>query len=332
MNSCNLTNIDGSPKPSSEEHGTYSHAQKMRAAMTYMFGRLQGLSNMPWHESDAGGGIMVGNPSISVEVSSFMCSLCRRKVKAGKVANSARATTTDGLLKLYHHNHLPQNWTIRAYQPGEHGSLDCWGGGCARRLLQAAYTLAFICMLHFDEVLKIQAHDLQVMGDQVILHLPFRKTHQSGEIKPFHLWVLPPHEAHICPVRALSAWLRESDIKSGYIFRKISSGDRIAEADAPMSSEQFLELFHNNLLDIGIGPVPYGTHSFQRGGCQYLHIKRCWPLRKICDWSAEFFNLTIVKYLISSNDDPVEPCQHFFNPDRPPAVKCPHCGRCCPCG
>jgi len=48
--------------------------------MTYAFGRLNGLGGMPWHESDAGGGIMVGNPSISVEVSSFMCSLCRRKV------------------------------------------------------------------------------------------------------------------------------------------------------------------------------------------------------------------------------------------------------------
>jgi len=48
--------------------------------MTYAFGRLNGLGNMPWHESDAGGGIMVGNPSISIEVSSFMCSLRRRKV------------------------------------------------------------------------------------------------------------------------------------------------------------------------------------------------------------------------------------------------------------
>jgi hypothetical protein len=52
----------------------------MRASMTFAFGRLNSLGNMPWHESDAGGGTMFGNPSISVEVSSFMCSLRRRKV------------------------------------------------------------------------------------------------------------------------------------------------------------------------------------------------------------------------------------------------------------
>jgi len=92
-------------------------------------------------------------------------------------------------------------------------------------------------MLRFDEVLKIQAHDLHVCEEgEVVLHLPFRKTHQNGDIKPFHLWALPSHEAHICPVRALAAWLHVSRITSGYLFRKIASGDRIAEANSPMVS------------------------------------------------------------------------------------------------
>src|ERR1700709_1584552 len=78
--SCGSLNVDGTKKPFNQERGTYGHAQKMRASMTYAFGKLNGLGNMPWHESDAGGGIMFGNPSISVEVSSFMCSLRRRKV------------------------------------------------------------------------------------------------------------------------------------------------------------------------------------------------------------------------------------------------------------
>ncbi|KAJ8581892.1 DNA breaking-rejoining enzyme [Rhizopogon salebrosus TDB-379] len=302
---------------------------------------------MPWHESDAGGGIMFGNPSISVEVSSFMCSLHRRKVQAGEVANSARAITPEILLRLYHHNHLPQNWTVQPYQPGSRklpvagggsswgeSSLVYWGGGQACRLLQAAYTVAFLCMLHFDEVLKIQAHDLRTYEDGFALRLPFRKTHQNGEIKPFYLWVLPEDEAHLCPIRAIAAWVHESRIDSGYIFRKIYSGDQIAEANIPMSSEQFLELFRNNLLDINIDPAPYGTHSFHRGGCQYFHIKRRWPLRKICQWggwSAEFTNMTIVKYLISSNDDPAEAREDFFNPDLRPTVKCPQCGRGCAC-
>ncbi|KAG1816275.1 DNA breaking-rejoining enzyme [Suillus variegatus] len=261
---CDSINLDGMQKPLSEERGTYGHAQKMHASMTYMFGRLQGLGNMWWHESDVGGGVMVGNPSISTEVSSFMCSL-------------------------------------RHHKPGECLNSHRWGGSLAQRLLKATYTIAFVYMLHFNEVLKIQAHDFGVFEKGVTLHLPFHKTHQNGDIKPFHLWAFPPHKAHIFPVRALSAWLSKSRIKSGYVFRKIASGDRMAEANTPM----------------------------------YLHVERHWALRKICEWggwSAEFLNLTIVKYLISSNDDPVELREHFFNPDRPPTVKCPHCGRCCPCG
>ncbi|KAF9232476.1 hypothetical protein BU15DRAFT_31114, partial [Melanogaster broomeanus] len=55
---------------------------------------------------------------------------------------------------------------------------DDWGGGRARRLLQAAYTIAFLCLLRFDEVLKIQMHDISFFEDGMILTLPFRKTHQ----------------------------------------------------------------------------------------------------------------------------------------------------------
>ncbi|KAG1902423.1 uncharacterized protein F5891DRAFT_949054 [Suillus fuscotomentosus] len=101
------------------------------------------------------------------------------------------------LLKLYHYNHCPENWTIRAYQPGERvrgssgNDLSRWGGGHVRRLLSAAYTVAFICMLRFDEVLKIQVHDLRVHDTQVALHLPFRKTHQNGST-----YVTPPSAAN----------------------------------------------------------------------------------------------------------------------------------------
>ena len=67
------------------------------------------------------------------------------------------------------------------------------------------------------------------------------------------------------------------------------------------TSEYFLELFRNNLLDVGIDPVPYGTHSFRRGGVQWMSVGLRWPLRRICEWggwSSEFSHMTIVKYLI----------------------------------
>lgn len=58
---------------------------------------------------------------------------------------------------MYHFNHRPENWTIKDYAPGKRASKksESWGGGRARRLMSAAYTIAFLCLLRFDEVLKI---------------------------------------------------------------------------------------------------------------------------------------------------------------------------------
>ncbi|KAF9526293.1 hypothetical protein CPB83DRAFT_770642 [Crepidotus variabilis] len=153
-------------------------------------------------------------------------------------------------------------------------------------------------------------------------------------IKPFYLHALQDEEAHICPVRAMSEWIEASKITKGYLFRKMASGDRPSQNDSPMTSEQFLEMFRNNLLDINIDPIPYGTHSFRRGGCQYLASQRRWLLRDICEWggwSTDFSNLTIVRYLISWNDVPTKRREDFFDPHRRPVIFCYQCGRSCPC-
>jgi hypothetical protein len=78
---------------------------------------------------------------------------------------------------------------MRDYQPGKRAekSTANWGGGRARRLLLAAYTIAFMCLLRVDEVLKIQVHDIQFSGedepDRISISLPFRKTHQCGGLR-----------------------------------------------------------------------------------------------------------------------------------------------------
>jgi hypothetical protein len=95
-----------------------------------------------------------------------------------------------------------------------------------------------------------------------------------------------------------------------------------------------MEHFRNNLLDVGEDPTPYGTHSFRRGGCQYLSSERRWPIRILCDWggwSMEFDNLTIVRYLMSWNDDPTRRREDFMDPEKQMGVECGYCGRTCNC-
>jgi hypothetical protein len=88
---------------------------------------------------------------------------------------------------MYQFNTEPENWDIKDYVPGtrhkDEMAKNEWGGGRARRLLTLAYNLAFTCLLRFDEVLKIQVHDITVLPDNCLeVRLPFRKTSQFGGV------------------------------------------------------------------------------------------------------------------------------------------------------
>lgn len=84
--------------------------------------------------------------------------------------------------KIYDFNHQDHIWKIKDYAPGTRkANVHEWGGGRVRRLLFAAYTIAFLCLLRFDEVLKIQAHYIIIISETCIeISLPFRKTSQFG--------------------------------------------------------------------------------------------------------------------------------------------------------
>jgi hypothetical protein len=117
-------------------------------------------------------------------------------------------------------------------------------------MIQCVYTIAFLCLLRFDEVLKIQAHHLEVIDKgrgEIKLTLPFRKTHKYGgtshltqvgandkiEIKPFHLFH-NSKERHLDPTHSILCWIHESRITEGYLFRRISADDRLTAEDKPL--------------------------------------------------------------------------------------------------
>ena len=92
------------------------------------------------------------------------------------------------LKKIYNFNHQPEHWDLKPvgfYRKRKGKNINTWGGGRARRLLQAAYVLSFLCLLRIDEVLKIEMHHIEFISDAKIkLTLPFRKTHQFGRKLP----------------------------------------------------------------------------------------------------------------------------------------------------
>lgn len=71
-----------------------------------------------------------------------------------------------------------------------------WGGARLRTMLQCIYTIAFLCLLRFDEVLRIQLKDIEVIDKlkgHFKLTLPFRKTHQYGGSVLSSMHILIPY-------------------------------------------------------------------------------------------------------------------------------------------
>ncbi|KAL6305560.1 hypothetical protein BKA93DRAFT_749085 [Sparassis latifolia] len=289
----------GKMKDPSINRLTYVSAQKMRAAISQKFGHDYGLGTQPWTENPLSPGKFVGNPSLSVTVSQYM-------VRAGLTI------TKDADPKC------------GSKQKRAQSRPEGWAGKSVRVMLQLLYMMAMLCLLCFDEALRISWGDVHFKRlenglTRVCLELPFCKTHQNGDnhcgwrltngtgIAPF--WLYPDTEKPwICPVRMFASWwsivCESASTPQGYIFhKKIGKSNFSVDPECGMSAESFLKCFCNNLLDIGVDPRPYGMHSFHRGGCQFLALVRRWNFRRICDWAgwAENFDNpgTIFKYLLS---------------------------------
>ncbi|KAH9032741.1 hypothetical protein EDB84DRAFT_1438558 [Lactarius hengduanensis] len=218
---------------------TYGTAQKMRASMTYAFGRIHGLGSAHWER--CADGRTVGNPSVSEMVSRYMLSLHRRKVKAGETATSARAISADTLKKLYHFNFRPEFRGKRDYAPGRKKADDQWGG--------SRYTIAFTCLLRVDEALKIQSQDITMLSkNKFQLTLPLRKTSQFGNIEPFVLHRMPKSMAHLCPVRAYAAWLKVSRISHGWPLTVYLRVGRLEHRTNAPDDRQYLISWNDDLL------------------------------------------------------------------------------------
>ncbi|ESK82301.1 hypothetical protein Moror_15459 [Moniliophthora roreri MCA 2997] len=84
------------------------------------------------------------------------------------------------------------------------------------------------------------------------------------EIPPFYIWAFPTELQHLFLVQVLCEWVAVlgEERPMEYVCQKIPRvTNAISESqDGPMTSQQFLKAFHNNLIDIGINLVPYGGH------------------------------------------------------------------------
>ncbi|KAF7303697.1 hypothetical protein MIND_00599100 [Mycena indigotica] len=180
MSECDDINLDGTAKPSGQVHGSYSHAQKMRAAATYGFGRIADLGSRPWERVDsyevsgARTWRWMGNPSVSETVSRYMITLRKKKVRAGEVATSARAITPEMLYKLYHFNNQPEVSQIKPItrKSRKSANLDNWCGGALEPCYMQSMYLHFCVYFGLMKLSKFSIKISDVLMN-IALSLPF---------------------------------------------------------------------------------------------------------------------------------------------------------------
>ncbi|KAF7983643.1 hypothetical protein HWV62_20590 [Athelia sp. TMB] len=218
----------GQEKHPSEARASYNAAQKMCAAISHKFGREYGRGTQPWAENPFKPGEYTGSPSLAIPVCQYMISLRRRKVRAGEVVTSARAMDEPTMKKLYTFNKTFDPNEEHTLQPRKRKQEDqhCWAGYGLRLMLMLLYCVSMLCLLRYDEALKITWADVSFEYDLatntliVRLDLPFRKTHQNGGILPFYLY--PDNKRlWLCPVTLFAEWWVVSGGKQGgYVFRR----------------------------------------------------------------------------------------------------------------
>ncbi|KAF9502885.1 hypothetical protein BS47DRAFT_1369940 [Hydnum rufescens UP504] len=296
-----------------EPRSTYGHAQKIRAAISHKYGQDLGLGAQPWRiEGDR----TTGNPSMAPSLATYMVSLRQRKARSGEQVTSVRVITDEVIKKLFHFNKsfIDAEAAASTLTPASQKQPRpaSWGDSNTRIMLHLLYVLSFWCLLRYDEALRIQC---------------------SGDIQPFFLYPRPD-APHICPLYAYTWWISVAPIMRGPLFPAIRAQGRRCDSHT-LTQTRFLELFRHNLMDVGIDPQPYGTHSFRRGGCQYLHQRERWSIQDVCEWGGWTYSYdnpgSVFKYLISWSDDPSRTREMFLHPVPPIKDHCRTCKRTCNC-
>lgn len=132
---------------------------------------------------------------------------------------------------------------------------------------RALLLLGFGGAFRRSELVSIKVEHLNFLDNGISLYLPKSKTDQSG--KGATKSILKTNTAY-CPVLAIESWLKESRIKSGFIFRSTLPGDQLRPSynnpKKPDLTPHSVALIVKKYAELaGFNPQDYSGHSLRRG-------------------------------------------------------------------
>ncbi|OBZ71273.1 hypothetical protein A0H81_08354, partial [Grifola frondosa] len=101
-------------------------------------------------------------------------------------------------------------------------------------------------------------------------------------------WTIQSYAPTPCSANSATKTRRLLHVTYMIAFWCLLRGDEVLKIQVHNieTSEKFLEVFRNNLLDIGYDSHQYDMHFFHHGGCQWLASGCRWLIRQVYDWAG----------------------------------------------
>lgn len=126
---------------------------------------------------------------------------------------------------------------------------------------RALLLCGFAGAMRRSELVALNFSDLELTDDGFIVHVRRSKTDQTGKGRKIGI----PYGQHAgtCPVRALLAWLKDSGIDRGAIFRKVNRHGQLE--GVRLSDRSVAEVVKRVCKAAGLKPSKFSGHSLRAG-------------------------------------------------------------------
>jgi site-specific recombinase XerD len=124
---------------------------------------------------------------------------------------------------------------------------------------RALTLIGFRAALRRSELCSIDVEDIAVSDEGVLLHVRHSKTDQQSKGR---IIAVPFAKSGPCAVRALLAWLVESNVESGAVFQSI---DRWGSLNGRLSGQSISIIVRDYALAVGIDTCGLSAHSLRAG-------------------------------------------------------------------
>lgn len=125
----------------------------------------------------------------------------------------------------------------------------------------ALLQIGFFGAFRRSELVNIKVEHINEVREGIEILLPRSKTDQTGQGK---VCAIPYGKEKICPVTALNRWLNKANIKTGFIFRKVTKHGTLGTNALAAASVTLILRNRIAKLD-NVNVQDFSSHSLRRG-------------------------------------------------------------------